>query len=157
MVWARNRNALLLLSRLLSKQLDRKNRGNVLLEKTVPFHQVRLNRIRIGRKLGAKVMPRDEEKGNQREDGKRQYRTQHQHRDDGEAGCQAHAQNGGKKIGAEIGNFLDRFLERIHDCPRRSALVVVGRKPVQVAQYIHAKPERHFLGGSECQVISETG
>ncbi len=58
-------------------------------------------------------------------------------------------------IGAEIGHFLDRFLERIHDCPRWSALVVVGQKPVQVAQYIHAKPEGHFLDSRERQVISE--
>jgi Carboxypeptidase regulatory-like domain/TonB dependent receptor-like, beta-barrel len=86
-----------------------------------------------------------------------QYRTQHQHRSDGEAGCEAHAQNGWKEIGAEIGHFFDRLLERIHDCSGRGALVVVGRKPVQVAQKFHAQPERDFLCGSERQVISKTG
>jgi hypothetical protein len=57
------------------------------------------------------VLPSDEEKRNQRDDGQRKYWAQHQHRDDGEAGCQAHAKDGGKKIGAEIGNLLDRFLK----------------------------------------------
>src|SRR5260370_40533671 len=100
------------------------------------------------------MLPGDEEEWNKRKDGQGQHWTQHKHGYDRERGSQSHAQDRRKVISTEVGHLFDWFFEGIHHRPGQCALVIVVRVLVQVAQYIHTKPNRHFLPRVQGYVVT---